>query len=195
MTALAKILSYLFHPLFITMYMGFIYLITFTNLEYSLKVTGVFFGSIILFTVIYMSLLKRIGVISSFSMPHREERKIPLLFIIVIYGYLAYEMILQQNQSLNFSKIFMISSGSMAVAYIFNYFTKISLHSIGISAACAYFYFLIPNFGHDFYFIASVIILGILGTARLHLKAHSGAQIYLGYAVGWTVGMVVMVYF
>ena len=43
------------------------------------------------------------------------------------------------------------------------------------------------------YFIASIVIAGIVATARLKLKSHSDAQIYLGFAMGFAT--VIIMYF
>ena len=42
------------------------------------------------------------------------------------------------------------------------------------------------------YFIISILVSGVVGSARLYLKSHSASQVYAGFAVGFM--LVVIMY-
>ena len=87
------------------------------------------------------------------------------------------------------SILFYATSAALFLLYIFFSFrlkTSIHLLSLGISTG----FFIVLNFihSHNFTFavILNIIIAGIVGTARLHLKAHMPREVYLGYFLGFT---------
>jgi membrane-associated phospholipid phosphatase len=79
----------------------------------------------------------------------------------------------------------------MFFALIISLRFKISLHSIGMAAATGYIYMLIPyaKFNLMPVFIVSLILTGIVGSARLVLSSHSPIQVYMGFLLGWNVSI------
>ena len=45
------------------------------------------------------------------------------------------------------------------------------------------------------YFVTSIIIAGVVAAARLKLKSHSNAQIYTGFAMGFSVVIIMFFLF
>lgn len=197
MNKLASFISYLFHPLFVPLYLGFLIL----NSQYILihgsdllilkllVKLSIYFVPAIGFAAIYMFLLKQFGIINSFKMKTKQERKIPLLFIFLLFGYIGYEILVNGYEHKSFALIFLIASFSMFFALIINFRFKISLHSIGMAAATGYIYMIIPyaKFNLMPVFIVSLILTGIVGSARLVLSSHSPIQVYMGFLLGWNV--------
>ena len=75
------------------------------------------------------------------------------------------------------------------VALIITFFWKISMHMIGIGGLAGAMMALSFRFGLDLWLLFSVIILasGLLGVARLQLKAHSPSQVYVGFVLGFLI--------
>lgn len=89
------------------------------------------------------------------------------------------------------------------IATIITYFWKISLHMIGLGGLLAYILLLLFVRGLQYglpseidILLSSVILLsGIVGSARLYLCAHTPAQVYVGYIVGFLlVGVYAYIY-
>lgn len=199
MHKIAHIISYLFHPLFVPLYLGFVvlnshYIFSFGSDLLILKLLikmAVYFLPAIGFTAIYMQLLKYFGIISSFRMPTKEERKIPLIFITLLFGYIGYEILNNNYEHKSFALIFIISSLCMLFALLINFRFKISLHSIAMAAGTGYLYMLLPYATINLMpvFVISLILTGIVGSARLILSSHSPFQVFTGYLLGWNVSM------
>lgn len=75
----------------------------------------------------------------------------------------------------------------MVAAFFINLKWKISLHTLGMAGLTGIVYQLIPQSHNDiiFMFFVCILLTGILGSVRLKLKAHSPAQIYSAYIIGW----------
>ena len=76
------------------------------------------------------------------------------------------------------------------VATIITFFWRISLHTIGMGGLLGFFTEMMITQAFDKsimipVFMLTVIIAGLVGSARLYLEAHTPAQIYAGYAVGF----------
>ena len=75
------------------------------------------------------------------------------------------------------------------VATVITFFWRISLHTIGMGGIVGFFVEMIIS--HSFHqsmmvvFMITVILAGLVGSARLYLGAHTSAQVYAGYAVGF----------
>ena len=76
------------------------------------------------------------------------------------------------------------------VATAITFFWRISLHTIGMGGLLGFFteMMVTQTFNQSMMipvFMITVIIAGLVGSARLYLGAHTPAQIYAGYAVGF----------
>ena len=77
----------------------------------------------------------------------------------------------------------------LLVATVITFFWRISLHTIGMGGIVGFFVEMIIS--HSFHqsmmvvFMITVILAGLVGSARLYLGAHTSAQVYAGYAVGF----------
>ena len=186
--SLARVLSVLFHPLLMPTYgtLLFFYLYPMTGIDYPLKGEMLVTLFVFLMTfVIPLSLtfvLLRMKLVNSFEMETRNERILPL-FIVAILFYITYYSI--KSTALFFDlQLFLLGSTLLIfLTIIINYFTKISIHMIGIGGVAgaliamgiAYSIPTIPILNLTF------IVAGLLGFARLRLKAHQPFQIYTGF--------------
>lgn len=133
-------------------------------------------------------LLKSIGQIGSLEMYSREERKLPILITAFIYTTLFF-MIARVN-GFDRIRIFILATTIALIVsgFITNYY-KISIHMLGIGGIVGLIAYmstyslfnLIPMLA------LSVLFSGLVGVARLKLKAHTPAQVYSGFAFGFTI--------
>ncbi len=196
--ALAKILSYLIHPLFMPTY-GML-LIFFSNqltgfncyaMPDVMAINKMIFLVVIVFTMIIPGLsallLKRMGKIKSLSMETRQERQIP--FAITGFCYLAaYSIIQNFMESANQMILIVLAGAQLAilVALIISTFWKVSIHMIGIGGIVG-MELLMMKFFHSSWEIllyATLFIAGLVGFARLRLNAHQPAEVLVGFILG-----------
>lgn len=124
-------------------------------------------------------------------MEKREERFIPL-FVMTIFLFIA-SRIASSNYLLAFYNFYLICNLILCVLLFWiNMYWKISMHAIGWGSFSALLFILTMASSEIFlpYFIASIIISGIVGTCRLYLKSHNESQIYIGFIMGFALVLI-----
>ena len=191
---IARIISYLFHPLFIPLYM--ILLLMNTNNYYSLLIplkgkfllTAILFLTTIILPFFSGFLLYRIKLIRSISPESREERIFMLLNTGIFY-YLSYYLLKGTHVSLVFS-FFMLGATILVVfAILISFFLRISIHMIAAGGMAGALLGLAWNNSGEMiiYFLVIILIAGLTGSARLMMKPQKPVGIYTGFLVGISV--------
>lgn len=190
-TKLARVISVIFHPLLLPTYAMLILININTHhilvlpLKFRyLTVLFVFLTSFVMPTLIFTILLK-LGKIQSLEMHSRRERTLPLL-IVAIFFYGTYYL-LKQGPHFALFNIFMLGATLLVIVSLFiNYFFKISIHMVAVGGLFGTFAGFSILFKHDLIFLLYLIVLaaGLIGFARLKLKAHTTRQIYTGFLLG-----------
>ena len=195
---LARVISYLLHPLLIPVYVLLLVLNTSDTsnlmIPFSYKIT--LFGMVALTTVLFplflTFLLFRFRLISSIYVDQREER-VYLILAVAIFYYLTYYLLKGVSLSIIFN-YFMLGSALLAlVTLILNFYFKVSLHMIGVGSLCGLLLGISIKYGvrAEIPLYLSILASGITGFARLELNAHRPSEIYWGYFLGVT-GMALM---
>lgn len=197
---LAKIISTLFHPLLVPTYalLMLINLQTHTililpvNYRYIIVVL-VFLTTFVLPSIIIFILLKA-GKIESLEMHSRQERVLPMIIIAAAFYGTYY--LLKQTSITGLMALFMVGATMLVlISLIVNYITKISLHMTAWGGMFGTFLGMAISFHYNLTALLFIIILiiGIIGTARLKLNAHTPAQVYSGFLLG--TGVMVLLFF
>lgn len=198
-TRLARIISYLFHPLLMPLYILLLLLNLSTFLSrslpfpYKMALTGVVILTTILFPLFLTWMLLRLRIITSLFMDKMEERTFPILAISVFY-YLTYFLLRGIHISVIFS-YYMLGATLLAIlSLVVNFYRKVSLHMIAAGSFTGLFLGLSLNFGINLNIaiLAGILLGGIIGFARLKSNSHQPAEIYSGYAMGVLVMTVLM---
>lgn len=199
---LAQAISLVFHPLFILPY-AYVLLASFNPFLFGESVPervfsledkfskGIWFVNLLLFSciipIVGVLLMKALGMVSSLSLPTRDERKIP--YIMVGMFYMAMVAQNSYNSSLPVEvKIFALGATiALFVAFFINLFSKISMHTVGIGGFLAMIIIVIARSytSAEHLFIFGVLACGLVGTSRMLLGAHKASDIYGGYVVGF----------
>jgi len=191
----ARILSYLFHPLFIPTYLFLILLgfdTTFSVLlpmKMKLLITGTIMATTIVFPMLLILLMLRMKVISSLFLPQREERIFPLVIIAIFY-YLTFYLIKDLYFPRNF-QLFILGATLLAIiTLLVSFFYRISMHMTALGGISGLFLSMTLVTGGYYlaFLISAILVSGLTGSARLKLNAHQPAEIYSG----WLMGAVVM---
>ncbi len=198
---IAKMLTILFHPLFVPLYMLLLLLNVNTffammiPVKAKLLLSGLVFLTTIVIPLLIIYLLYRLKLVKSFYLQSREERIYPLLTVAVLY-YLTYYMLKSFPVSFIFSYYMLGSTFLTILAMIISFYRKISLHMIGIGGMLGLLMGLSLNLNLDLtWFIISAIILGgFLGFARIQSNSHKPSEIYSGFLVGAAVMFLLFIF-
>jgi hypothetical protein len=187
----AKGLSYLFHPVFMPLYITLLlhYLVPqdfngFTPLQYkqwlaNIGLTMVFFP---LFTVL---LLKGLGFLKSFQMEQPKDRIIPLMATMIFYFWSCH--VFNNIPSPLILKSFIMGSfWGIIVLFMINIFVKISLHTAAAGAMLGILLVLLFHYPSALALplVVATLVALLLGWARLICGAHTRAELVLGYLSG-----------
>jgi len=191
-TQIARLISGVLHPLFMPI-IGF-YLVCSSSIYISSgmsdNVTWVAYVALVFFTliipVINILFLAKKGIIASPFLHNREDRSFPYILYIGCYVMLYYFL----KPIFLPPVLYMMILGSaftIIVALVINLKWKISAHMIGIGGVVGSVVGIALRFSEPL--IGSIMVLfigaGLVGFSRLQLNAHSSAQVYCGFLLGF----------
>ncbi|MFK8056240.1 MAG: hypothetical protein AB8F78_09000 [Saprospiraceae bacterium] len=208
MRFLSKVISYVTHPLLGATYIlilllavnPFLFGVS-SPLEKWPLVLLVFASSFLIPALVILMMLG-LEVIPSLDMPEREQRTIPLIAVGMLYLGLFSFCKNDATVPVAYTALVLGCVVGLFTGFFINLFSKISLHAIGMGGLIGAVLVTIELFAYDRFSVllpggqelqislvtvlAGVLLLaGLVGTARLHLKAHVLEDIAGGYLVGF----------
>lgn len=194
MRAFANFISYALHPIFLFTYLYILYWVLFPypmglNTQGILLITALLFFNTAVLPVLFLILGGRSLVKQSL-----HERRSTVLVVMLIYGLTFWFFPEKFIPDYLRWTLLAISTG-MLVAFVVNFWFKISLHASGWGGFVAVYLYLLTNYGAaNFYpFIITVLCAGLVGMSRLYLGAHTNKELYAGYISGF--GLTALVLF
>lgn len=181
--------SYLFHPLFITLYGTLFYFLVIPevmpiNWQY-LTLIQVTILTVLLPLVIYFLLIS-LGKIASFTEASISERQLPVFIQILLFSGLLYFKKYDGAVELFFFFLGGLLSAVLAfIAIVLKY--KASLHMIGISSLVAFVYFILYQYQLPLIntMAFSIVCLGLVASSRLYMKSHTNGELIVGTLIGF----------
>ena len=189
---LAKLVSYIFHPLFIPTFVFVWLLFRFpyefagiTQVAVRYRVFSVFWMTAF-FPAFAVFLLWRLKFINNIMLRTPKDRIVPYMITMFFYWWMWY-------LSRNFTdqpiviKFFYLGIFLTTVAGLtVNNFLKISMHAMGAAGAMIFVILTCFTYGMHLGSDISVAVLatGLICTARLALSEHSTAEVYIGLLAG-----------
>jgi len=194
----AKVITILFHPLFLPAY-GLLIIFTAPTLFFFLP-GGI--KRIILFILLINNILLPSGMIllfrfrnliNSWSMEEKSERVIPLLTVSVLYFITSF-VVIRLSIPLFIKAYFESVSILSLIIFVINFRYKISVHSAGAGAltALVIIMWLLMKENLVWFLVPLLFISGLILTARLKLNVHNPKEVYSGFLTGFTVVAAVM---
>jgi len=191
-TLAAKIISYIFHPVFIPLYVVFfmVYIHPYLFAGFpGMDRTRVMIQAFVMFTffpVVTVLLLKALKFISTFQLATQRDRIIPLVACGIWYFWIWYvwrNLPDYPQPAIRFALAIWIS---VSLALMANIKMKISLHTISMGAAATFILLLALSQGINsgIYISIAFFIAGLVGTARFIASDHVAKEIYGGFVVG-----------
>ncbi|MBU6339962.1 MAG: hypothetical protein KGS48_00585 [Bacteroidetes bacterium] len=204
----ALFLSFLGHPLLVLFYM-LVLLLACNPFMFGVRTMAepkavILMVSVFAITVLIpgfgVALMRPLGLIKSLHLEDRQDRTGPYIITGVFYLWLVKNLLSLGYLPDLFVKFAMGATISLFLAFFINIFLKVSAHAAGMGGLVAMLLMTqwsypnvnleIPALGGMFFLnfkiivVMGILLAGLVGTARLALKAHTSLELYLGYAVG-----------
>jgi hypothetical protein len=195
----AKIVSLIFHPIFLPIYLLIftIYLPVNQMLRYPIEFKIYLLGYTIIINliipIISLWIFKKYHIIDNFEIFKADQRTIPYLLMFALFSFTAISLSNIEMLHPIFGLLFSISAAVVAMIAILNRFFKISAHSASSAAAVVWFFIVFKelNFNSILFFILSILILGLVMSSRLILQAHKNIEVWMGMTVGVLIPLIV----
>lgn len=211
---LARILSYLGHPLLILTYITLL-LIAVNPYAFSVRSMGDHRALLLLASVFSttfvlpgfgVALLKPLGFVRSLEMESKQERIGPYIITGIFYLWLFKNLFSGTQVPVLFAVCALGATVALFFAFFVNIFTKISAHATGMGSLIAMVLLTtlewrgmgvsVPIPGGSAQLSMTVVLAivllaaGLIGVARLALRAHVPADLYRGYTAGFMAVMI-----
>ena len=188
---LAKFISFIFHPLFIPVYLTYfifeVHSYQFAGIDDWSKTLNLL---LILVTYAFIPmvsvlLLRALNFIDSIFLKTQKDRIIPYIICMTFYFSVWYYF--KKNHYVDD-----LISMSMAIfnasifGFLTNIFMKVSMHAIAVGVMTTFVALLAftDSSSFSFYLSIAVLIAGIVCTSRLLVSDHSQKEIYYGLLIG-----------
>jgi hypothetical protein len=141
-----------------------------------------------------------LGLIKSLHLDDKQDRTGPYIITGVFYLWLVKNLLSLGYLPSLFVAFALGATISLFLAFFINIFLKVSAHAAGMGGFVTMLLITlfrypdatlgIPAFGGTFMvgfgvvLALGILFAGLVGTARLALKAHSPTELYIGYGVG-----------
>jgi hypothetical protein len=183
------IFSYLFHPIFVSVYGALFYFLITQNFFYPSQIYVTLLQVTILTLFLPLSiyfLLRSLGFVTSFTEATLKERRMPIAIqAIMLMVLLKFSVSREVTVELYYFFLGGLFSGILALTSVLLKF-KASLHMIGITALTAFTYGLSVYYKLPFVnlFAFCVVCMGLVASSRLYLKAHTYIELVVGLLIG-----------
>jgi len=187
---LHKVISTILHPTVLPTVGAFLYFIFVTQSfekRLQLIVLGLIFILTYIVPILLLFFLKNFGFIKDFQVSTIKERRVPVIFMILILYFLG-NTILQIPVIRNLGILFYGTSLSLICIYLlFSAKLKSSLHLVSMGNMLGFFLIMtnVNNLSILFIIILLIFLSGILASSRLYLKAHTPIELLIGFFLGF----------
>jgi hypothetical protein len=193
MRSLALVISALFHPLLMATYACLLLFFAFKNTVFELMTANATKWQITLtvcaFTfvlpVLNIYLMYKLKRVNTLMLSDRNDRTFPYIMTAIFYFglfYLFYDLRIWES-----IKLFVLCAGTgILLTAVINLKYKISAHMVGIGGIVGMMISLSLLLRYDLFLfiLASVLISGAIGWARIVLDEHKPSQVYTGFLLG-----------
>lgn len=199
MDKLLKSVSYIFHPLIMPL-LGVVFYFSksprFIPLEIiQAKLVSLFILTVLLPIFLYF-LLKTLGKVNSIYLNSTKERIYPLLLNCIVI-FIVIQRIITPTQAIELYFFFLgilISNMTCLILAVFKF--KASIHMIGVSGLFMFFIALSIHFSININGTLALmaLIIGAVGSSRLHVKAHNSKELVMGLCIGFIPQLILIPY-
>ena len=185
-----KFISIVFHPIVIPT-IGILLYFIFTPINVNNYVKATVLAFIFITTYILplfiLILFKKLNLIKSFKAESIQERKTPVVIMIIVFYLLGSTFKKSPNLSDIGLLFYATCLGLICVYTLFSLKIKTSIHLLSIGITTGFFFTLTTLYNENLILLISLLLLlsGLMANARLHLKAHTEKEVYIGFFIGF----------
>jgi len=188
---LAKFISYVFHPLFVPLYITYFIIIVrsyqFAGISdwFSLRTLLQVFVNCTFLPLASILLLRALNFIGSVYLKTQKDRIIPYIICMIFYFWNWY--VFKNNHEVkDLVSISMAIFNASVFGFLVNISMKVSMHAISAGVMSTFIALLAFTDSSSFslYLAIAVLISGIVCTSRLIVSDHSQKEIYYGFLIG-----------
>jgi hypothetical protein len=146
----------------------------------------------IFFPLLTVALLKALGFLQSVHMRVSKDRVIPLIATMTFYFW-AQQVFSHLADTPKIINILLLGSfWGVILVFMCSIFFKVSMHTAAAGGAIGIMTVLlfVSPFNMLAAFLTTIIIGGVVGTARLILREHTNFELWVGYFIGLIVQLV-----
>ena len=195
---IAKIISWIFHPVFVPMMVIYFlvhihpYLFAgFSNFQ-KFRILGSAFVSFTFFPLVTVLLLKGLNFIDTIYLHTQKDRVIPFIACMIWYFWVSYVWLNygKTNGGIDIPKEAILFASATFVSTIIglmvNIRMKVSLHAIAMGIVLTFFLLMAITQTLNFGVWLAIVFLvtGLVCTARFIVSDHTGAEVYGGLLTG-----------
>jgi hypothetical protein len=181
--------SYLFHPLFISVYAVLVFFF-FGNSYFGYPAIYMIIIQILIITIFipvtFYYFLLSLGKVDSIMLKSTAQRKIPLLVhAVLLYILIKKSITIDVCPELHFFFLGSLTSTILALLMAYTGF-KASLHMIGMTALTVFATGISLHYETRMIFTIAFLIIccGFVATSRLEMNAHTNRELILGSCIG-----------
>ncbi len=195
----ARFFSVIFHPILIPLYsiLIILYMFPYRYVHVPDKTWNVTIGVILAMTMlipaIVILILKKLEIVEDYDISLQKQRIFPYLIFFFFYLMTFLTIRPKLNGSLVFLEDSLIASImlgatiSLCLAFFLNNFLKVSVHTMGVTNLFMVVCLLSGNTHQVTFFLLliTIIAIGVTGSARIYLRAHTPREVYYGLFCGF----------
>ncbi len=190
--AIAKVISYIFHPLFVPVYLAWFLIsvqpylfISFTPAEKLITIIR-FFIMYSFFPLVTVLLAKGLGFLDSIYLKTQKERIIPYIACGIYYFWMCYVLRNQPEFSKEVVQLSMAIFIASSIGLLVNIIMKVSMHAISMGILLVFMALLsfTQTGSYGVYLSIAFLIAGLVCTSRFIISDHTPTEIYTGLLVG-----------
>ncbi len=189
MLSVSKFISYIFHPILYSTVGALLYFILVPShipkrQEYI--VLAIIFVSTYILPLLLLYTLKYFGLIESLELFTIQERKFPVIFLIILTFMLGKMLNALGGVDLLGISFYGSCMGLLLIYLLFSANIKASIHTMGMGTLIGFAILMSVYYEMNLIWLIALFVLlfGFLGSARLVLKAHKPFEVYLGVLIG-----------
>lgn len=190
--SIATVVSYLFHPIWLVplmaAYLIYVDPVLYLGVTPRIKLFRLLtvIGNNVFFPLLSVVLARALGFIGSFQMKDAKDRIIPYIATLTWYFWSWRVMQNFQDSPAPMTAMLFGVFLSASAGLVLNSFLKISMHTIGVGGLVAFMLLLAfqGEQGAALPLALSILIAGLVWTARLSVSDHTKAELGMGFIVG-----------
>lgn len=191
-----RFISSFLHPIIFPLLSSLFYLYTvprFISNQHKIIILLLVFIGTYFIPILLLYILKQMKMITNFHLSSIEERKFPLLLfsiLAILLGRMLFKITIVNDLAVYFV------AGGIALLLIYWFLwlgLKVSIHTLGIGGFIGFMIHLSYSYQQNYLPAIAILFLifGVIGNARIKLKAHSLTEVFIGLLLGVLVQLLV----